>query len=63
MRRILFLLTVFILLGPLFTGGAFGLSLPSGSVENLTPERGFGDPMNRYAWSMAEFNDQIYAGT
>ena len=24
---------------------------------------GFGDPMNNYAWSMANFNDQIYVGT
>ncbi len=63
MRRLLFLSTVFILLGPLFSGAALGVALPPGSVDNLTPERGFGDTMNRYTWSMAEFNDQIYAGT
>ena len=33
--------------------------------ENLTAEvgRGFGDTWNRYAFSMAEFNGQVYAGT
>ncbi|MDJ0722268.1 MAG: PEP-CTERM sorting domain-containing protein [Desulfobacterales bacterium] len=63
MRRMLFLSTVLILLGPFFAGAAFGVALPPGTVDNLTPERGFGDTMNRYTWSMGEFNDQIYAGT
>ena len=63
MRRLLLLCTVLIFLCPLFAGAAFGLALPADSVENLTAERGFGDTMNRYTWSMAEFNDTIYAGT
>lgn len=33
--------------------------------ENLTADigRGFGDNMNRYSWSMKEFNGHVYVGT
>ena len=63
MRRLLGMFLMLLLFSTLFTGVAFGLSLPADRVENLSAERGFGDTMNRYAWSMAEFNDDIYVGT
>jgi len=63
MRRTLLRFFVLLLFLPLIPGTAWSLSLPSDSVENLTAERGFGDPMNRYTWSMAEFNNTIYVGT
>lgn len=33
------------------------------AFENLTPDRGFGDTMNRYSFSMAEFQGNVYVGT
>lgn len=63
MRRLEILFLVLLLISTLFTSTALGLQLPDNSVSNLTGERGFGDPMNRYTWSMAEFNDTLYAGT
>jgi hypothetical protein len=44
---------------------AFGAAEDLLPFENLTVDvgRGFGDNWNRYAWSMEEFNGQVYVGT
>jgi hypothetical protein len=48
----------------LFTTAAAATSVDL-SFENLTSDvgRGFGENMNRYAWSMSEFNGTVYVGT
>jgi len=44
---------------------SFGSPLDLLPFENLTADigRGFGDTMNRYSWSMDNFNGNVYVGT
>ena len=61
-----FIVGVIFIMGSFFTATSASCATTNGlSFENLTQEvgRGFGDTWNRYAWSMEEFNKEIYVGT
>ena len=38
-------------------------NLTSNTVDNGSGGKGFGDPWNKYAWSMKDFNGKMYVGT
>jgi hypothetical protein len=38
-------------------------NLTSNSLDNGSGGKGFGDPWNKYAWSMKDFNGKMYVGT
>jgi hypothetical protein len=63
MLRLLRFGLFFILMAFPLAGTSFSYSLLP--FENTTEEigRGFGNTLNRYAWSMEDFNNEVYVGT